>query len=334
MSEWVAVTGAAGYIGSVIAKHCKQRGYNVLGCDNAWGRSPFLKKEDITPYIDDFVGCGYEDPHFAVMCAHYKVSKIFHLGGSASVPLSSQIPFFFYHNNAGNTAKMLHHLIDNHWHERNGVIVYSSTSSVYQENDLHKTEDFPIGSPNPYGRSKFSTEGILEELYRLYKVPTVIFRYFCVAGALGDVGQPLHYPHIIPRIMDAAYSGEPLTIFGADWPTPDGSSIRDFISVNDICRAHFHAAEYALENPGTYRFNMGTKQGISIFNLIKRFEELHNIDVPFKIGERRIGDPAILLCNPDKFIDDTGFMYSESLNDMLISAWDYYCAKKEKSNAV
>lgn len=334
MSEWIAVTGAAGYIGSVIAKHCKQRGFKVLGVDKAWGRSPPMRREEVSPYIDQYLGCGYEDVDFAVMCAHHKISKIFHLGGSASVPLSSQIPFFFYHNNAGNTAKMLHHLIENGWHERNGVLLYSSTSSVYEENDEHKTEDYPIGSPNPYGRSKYTTETILEELFNLYKIPTVIFRYFCVAGALEDVGQPLHYPHIIPRIMDAAYTGEPLTIFGADWPTEDGFSIRDFISVNDICRAHFHAAEYAQANPGVHRFNMGTKNGISILSLIKRFEELHKIDVPYIIGERRIGDPAILLCNPDKFIEQTGFDYADSLDEMLISAWDYYCKMKEKTNAV
>lgn len=331
-NEWVAITGSAGYIGSVLAKHCKKQGYNVLGCDMVYSTTPKSKQN----YIDEIVACRYEDPMFAVMCAHYKISKIFHLGGSASVPLSAKIPFHFYYNNVGNTAKMLHHLIDNGWHTRNNpIIIFSSTSSVYQENTTHKDETAPIGSPNAYGRSKFTTEYLFKELLDFYNIPSVVFRYFCVAGGYGDVGQPLHYPHIIPRIMDAAYSGKPFTLFGCDWPTPDNSSIRDFISVNDICRAHFHAADYAVgKDPAVHKFNMGTKDGISMLDLIHKFEDTVGTNVPYVVGERRTGDPAILLCDPSRFIKETGFVYNETLEDMLVSAWDWYNFKKEENNGV
>ena len=331
MTEWIAITGSAGYIGSVLAKHCKELGYNVLGCDIQYSKE-FPNHQ---PYVDLPLPCAYEDPHFATICERYDVAKVFHLGGSASVPMSAEIPFHFYHNNAGNTAKMLHNLVQSGWKERGGSIIFSSTSSVYQENTTHKDETAPIGSPNAYGRSKYMAEQIIEDAYNMFGIPSVIFRYFCVAGAYHDVGQPLHYPHIIPRIMDAAYTGEPLKLFGQDWPTPDGSSVRDFISVNDICRAHLHAARYLKTNPGVHRFNMGTKDGISMLDLIQRFEDNIGPDVPYVISDRRIGDPAILLCDPSKFVRETGFVYEENLTDMLRSAWDWYCYKKEeKKNGV
>lgn len=326
MTEWVAITGSAGYIGSVLAKHCKERGYNVLGCDIQYD----INHRSDQKYIDIPLACAYQDEHFATLCERHNIKTIFHLGGSASVPLSSKIPFHFYHNNAGNTAKMIDNLLAHGWKEREGIIVFSSTSSVYQENTTHKDETALIGSPNPYGRSKYMAEQIIEEVYNLFGIPSVIFRYFCVAGAYGDVGQPITYPHMIPRIMDAAYTGEPLKLFGHDWPTPDGSSIRDFISVNDICRAHFHAADYLRSNPGVHRFNMGTRDGISMLDLIKKFEDNINVDVPYDIADRRVGDPAILLCDPSKFVRETGFVYEEDLDVMLRSAWDWYCYNKEE----
>jgi UDP-glucose 4-epimerase len=129
--------------------------------------------------------------------------------------------------------------------------------------------------------------------------------------------------------MDAAYTGNPLQLYGCDWPTKDGSAIRDFISVNDISRAHFHAADYALSNrPAVHIFNMGTRNGITMLDLIRTFEDVIGTCVPYEVIGRRTGDPAILLCDPSKFIADTGFVYKDTLEDMLRSAWDWYVFKK------
>jgi UDP-glucose 4-epimerase len=324
MADWIAITGSAGYIGSVLAKHCKDRGYNVLGCDRAY------KPGDKQQYVDLPLACGYEDPHFAVICERYNIRTVFHLGGSASVPLSVEDPFEFYQNNVGNTSAMLRNLLKHGWAERDGHIVFSSTAAVYDPSTSYLTESSPKASPNPYGRSKFLAEIVLGELYEK-GITSTVFRYFCVAGSYGDVGQPLNYPHIIPRIMEAAYTGNPLTVYGMEWDTPDGTAVRDYISVNDICKAHFHAVDYMKTNKGHHTFNMGTMRGTSVLELIKTFEDVIGIDVPYDIGNPRPGDPAILLCNPSKFIEETGFEYDEILEDMIKAAWDWYVYKKEET---
>ena len=328
MTEWVAITGSAGYIGSVLAKHCKERGYNVLGCDRVY------KDDNRQKYVDVALQCEYQDPHFAVMCDRYNIKTVFHLGGSASVPLSVKEPFEFYSNNLGNTSTMLENLLKRGWADRKGQIVFSSTAAVYNLSTSHLKEDSPKGSPNPYGRSKLMAEQLFAELVEK-GITSTVFRYFCVAGSYGDVGQPLNYPHIIPRIMDAAYNGPgELTIYGSNWDTPDGSAIRDYISVNDICRAHFHTAEYMNTHKGCHTFNMGTKKGTSVFEMIRTFEDVIGLDVPFDIGDPRPGDPAILLCDPSKFIEETGFVYEEDLSDMMKSAWDWYIFKREDKNGI
>lgn len=328
MSNWVAITGSAGYIGSVLAKHCKQRGLNVLGCDKAYGEYAEQK------YVDVALACEYQDPHFAVICERYNIKTVFHLGGSASVPLSVKDPFEFYTNNVGNTSAMLDNFLKRGWQERKGQIVFSSTAAVYDLSESHLKEDSPKKSPNPYGRSKFMAEQLFAELVSK-GISSTVFRYFCVAGSYGDVGQPIDYPHIIPRIMDAAYDGPGnLTVFGSNWDTEDGSAIRDYISVNDICRAHFHAAKYMDTHHGCHTFNMGSMRGTSVFEMIETFEDVIGLDVPYDIGEARQGDPAILLCDPSKFIEETGFEYEEKLEDMIKQAWEWYIFNKEDKHGI
>lgn len=332
--EYVAITGSAGYIGSVLAKHCKERGYNVLGVDIAYGSSGSNIYYNKFPYVDVAVGCCISSLDFSMLCQHYKVSKVFHLAASADVALSQKLPFYFYKNNVGNTSAMLHNLLNSGWLKRNPQIVYSSTAAVYKETNAPIKETWYKGSPNAYGRSKLASEELFYELYELFDVPSAIFRYFNVAGALGDVGDRLTTNHVIPVLCKAAYHGLTFQLYGDNYLTTDGTCVRDYIDVNDVCRAHFTASAYIESTPGVQTFNLGTMHGVSVMELIRKFEDVVGIDLKYEIIEKRPGDPGFLVADPTKFINDTGFEYSSNLELMIKSAWEYYCSKQEEKNAI
>lgn len=321
--EYVAITGSKGFIGSVLAKHCKERGYNVLGVDHLYGSSQSNIYYNKYPYVDVALGACISSPDFASLCQHYKVSKVYHLAASADVALSQQLPFHFYENNVGNTSAMLHNLINFGWLSRKPQIVYSSTAAVYKESSRPVNEKSDKGSPNAYGRSKLMSEALLKELFDFFGVPSTTFRYFNVAGARGDVGDHFTSHHILPVLCRSALRGKKFKLYGDDYFTSDGTCIRDFIDVNDVCRAHFTASEYMYSNPGAHVYNLGTQYGTSILELIHKFEDIVKIDVNYEVAERRNGDPAFLVADPTKFIEETGFSYSSNLESMIVSTWEY-----------
>jgi len=332
--EYIAITGAAGYIGSVLAKHCKERGYGVIGVDYKYGSAGTNIHYNKFPNVDVALGACISSHDFASLCQHYQVRKVFHLAASADVELSQRLPFHFYENNVGNTAAMLHNLINTGWLDRHPQIIYSSTAAVYKESSHPVSEYSDKGSPNAYGRSKLQSEDLFVEVFNFFRVPSVTFRYFNVAGSRGDTGDHLQSHHIIPVLCKSAYSGTRFKIFGDDYPTIDGTCVRDYIDVNDVCRAHFTACEYLYSTPGRHIFNLGTQNGTSILELIRKFEDVVSIDLNYDICKRRNGDPAFLVADPNKFINETGFQYSSNLQLMIKSAWEYYCLKQEDKNGI
>lgn len=331
--EYIAITGSNGFIGSVLAKHCKERGYGVIGVDWTYGS----KGSDISynnKYVDVAIAGCISGQTFASMCLHYKVSKVFHLAASADVESSERIPFHFYNNNVGNTAAMLHNLINSGWLNRNPLIVYSSTAAVYRQSDSPVKESSPKGSPNAYGRSKLMSEKLLEELFKYFKVPSTTFRYFNVAGARGDVGDRPNTNHIIPVLCRSIINSKPFDLFGIDHNTQDGTCVRDYIDVNDVCRAHFTAVDYMSNNKDSHIFNLGTQKGTSLLQLIREFEDTIKVDLVFNVADKRLGDPPFLVADPNKFINDTGFEYSSNLQSMIESCWQYYLKISEDKNAI
>lgn len=310
----VLVTGSHGYIGSVLCKELTETGHTVYACDNKQvlgGDFRFIK----CVYKESF-----EEDRVIQMILINDIQTIFHLAASSLLGPSATDPLLYYWNNTAKTITFLHKLASVGW---KGHIIFSSTAAVYGDQPDPVTETSALNPCNHYGKSKLVCEHALS-IANMYGIKTTVFRYFNVAGAFDDIGQDSGEPHIISRICNAAlHPDAPLTIFGSDYPTADGTCIRDYLHVRDVCRAQIHA----MDNDVMGTYNLGTFQGTSTRTLVELFKEINNVRVPSVYGPRREGDPTFLVANPKKFVD-TGFEYKYSNTPyILASAWHYYKGK-------
>lgn len=319
----VLVTGSQGYIGSVMCKLLKEQNVeHVEGCDLIHrGNNPYA-----TTHLFDAA-----DSAVADRIVNLGITHIFHFAASAAIADSVSRPALFYHNNVGTTTKLLDNLVQRGW---KGKFIFSSTSSVYGNHQDPVTEDSGKFPANPYGVSKYMTEVAIKDICEKAGIDVVMFRYFNVAGAWDDVGDHSDAEHIIPKICHAAYNGKEFTINGREYNTRDGTCIRDYTHVVDICRAHVHASEYLRTNPGVHVFNLGTSKGTTNLEMVEAFHRFTGKHFKIKFGDDRPGDPAQLVCNARKF-DDTGFRYTHSnLERIITSQWDWYQKQMEKNNGV
>ena len=267
------------------------------------------------------------DPAMADKVISRGIDHIFHFAASAAIADSVTRPALFYHNNIGTTTKLLDNLIQRGW---KGKFIFSSTSSVYGSHDSIVTEDSGMFPANPYGVSKYMTEVAIKDICAKAGIDVVMFRYFNVAGAWDDVGDHSDAEHIIPKICHAAYHDKEFTINGREYNTRDGTCIRDYTHVVDICRAHLHASEYLKSNPGIHTFNLGTSKGTSNLEMVEAFHRFACKPFKLKFGDNRPGDPAVLVCDARKF-DDTGFKYKHSsLEQIITSQWMWFQKQMEK----
>ena len=319
----VAVTGSHGYIGWVLRKTLTERGIDVYACDN----KEYLGGD--FRHLKSVLHCSYDDHAFIQTVITNQIDTIFHLGASSLLGPSATNPLLYYWNNTARTINMIKQLTDLGWQ---GHIIFSSTAAVYGAQDDPVTESSALTPCNNYGHSKLMCENVLD-IAPKYGIDVTVFRYFNVAGAYEDIGQDTGEPHIITRICNAAAGDAPLSVFGNDYPTDDGTCVRDYVHVRDVCEAQIHAMN--LQRGGRIRgvnkYNLGTNTGTSVYEIISAFIDVNRIDVPYSIGRRRAGDPAFLVANPDKFVD-TGFEYQySSIEQIVESAWYYY---KGKSNGI
>ena len=319
----VLVTGSQGYIGSVMSKLLKvEAGLDyVEGCD--------VVDRKNNPYANTWI-LDAADPLVATRAVDNHVDHIFHFAASAAIADSVARPALFYHNNLGTTTKLLDNLIQKGW---KGKFIFSSTSSVYGNHDELVTEDSDKRPNNPYGVSKLMTEQAITEICQKAGIDVVMFRYFNVAGAWDDVGDHSDAEHIIPKICNAAYHNKEFTVNGRSYDTRDGTCVRDYTHVIDICRAHLHASKFMDVYPGIHTFNLGTSKGTSNLEMVKAFHRFTCKKFSTIIGDKRPGDPAQLVCNAKKF-DDTGFKYTHSsLEQIITSQWEWFKKQMEKKNA-
>lgn len=304
----VAVTGSSGYIGSVLCRTLREQGIYVLACDTAERKTHH--------YTDMFINDSFDKDVFVDAIISHGVECIFHLAASSLLGPSATDPLLYYHNNTARLITFLSKLRNRGW---KGHIIFSSTAAVYGDRG-EPVKETAIKIPcNNYGRSKLMCENVLE-IASLYGINVTMFRYFNVAGGYGDVGQDFNEPHIITRICNAADDKSPLVVYGNDYPTPDGTCIRDYVHVRDICAAQIHAMDNKLYDT----YNLGTLNGTSVLEIIEAFERENAVKVPFTFGKIREGDPAFLVADPQKFVD-TGFEYKYSnINQIVKSAWEYY----------
>lgn len=317
------VTGAYGYIGSVLCKMLRERDYFVVGIDNDpraqadWVSSACIDRVDVCNdyLLDDFASA--EGLH---VVREYRDATIFHLAANSLLGPSAYDPLSYYENNTAKTLHLLQSL------RPSNRLVFASTAAVYGVTDKVVKETSKISPPNNYGRSKLWCEHMIDSAYQILDLKATSFRFFNVIGAYKGMGQLPETPHIINQLCDRALKRETFKINGDDFPTPDGTCIRDYVHVADICNAMIHADEYMRDHKKSMheKFNLGTNFGQSVKEIVDIFRKTC-YDVPVEVGPRRVGDPPFLVADPSKFIKKTGFMYEHSsdLEAMIKSAWEY-----------
>ena len=290
----VVVTGGAGYIGSHTCKELAKQGHNVTVFDNlSTGHRSFVK------WGDFFYGDIRDMQALRKCLKTYRPDGIIHFAASAYVGESVINPGKYYSNNVNGTLCLLECMRE----EQVFNIVVSSSCAVYgQPEVLPIEESSPLKPINPYGATKLFMERMLSDFLIAYDMRYMALRYFNAAGCDVDceVGE-LHEPetHLIPRILQAALGKIPyLEVFGSDFPTPDGTCIRDYVHVSDLASAHVTALEQLIKKGESICINLGTGRGYSIKEIIRQTERIVERSVPNIIRPRRKGDPAELVANP------------------------------------
>lgn len=319
------VVGGAGYIGSHMCKMLAERGDEVIVCDDLstghreavqWGR---------------LIQCPLDDAEVLNRIFEEKpIDGVLHFAAHSVIAESVQDPLKYYDNNVGATIRLLQ-IMRRHGVER---FVFSSTASVFGEpQEMPISELHPTLPVSPYGATKLAIEQALEYCAQAYGMRAVSLRYFNAAGAdssgrIGEVHNP--EPHLIPRLLRLA-TGEPLAVqvFGDDYPTADGTCIRDYIHVNDLCDAHVRALDYMSSNAGFHTFNLGNGAGYSVRQVIDAVERVIGQSLNISVGPRRLGDPARLVASHRKASDILGWMPKQGdIESIIASAWHWHCEPK------
>jgi UDP-glucose-4-epimerase GalE len=314
----ILVTGGAGYIGSITAHHLLKRGFEVLVADDLSRGHRHAVPADLLHVVR------LQDT--AAMARLLEgVDAVVHFAAYIAVGESTREPELYFANNIGGSLS----LFDAMARANVKRIVFSSTAAVYGEPEHTPIlEDAPFAPVSPYGQSKAMVERILAELDHYRGVHSVILRYFNACGAepeanLGERHDP--ETHLIPLLFRAAMSGEPVSIFGEDYPTPDGTCIRDYIHVGDLASAHLAALDHLLAGGESSQFNVGTGRGKTVLEVLRAVEEVSGRKVPYKIAPRRDGDSPSLVANSQKLQSTLGWRPLRSdLKQIVREAWDFF----------
>ncbi len=308
----VMVTGVAGYIGSIVAQELKLSGYDVLGIDNLSKGHRAAIGEDMTFYR---VNTGDYDAIDRIL-QQSPVDAVVHLAGYAQVGESVADPGPYYANNIRDDITLLECMR----HNKISRVVFSSSAAVYGvPKSTPIREDHALGPINPYGQTKAWMESALESYSRSHGFQAVSLRYFNAAGAVGPLGED-HRPetHLIPNAIRVALEVDrELAIFGDDYPTPDGTAVRDYVHVADIARAHVQCLE-ALGQLPMLAYNVGTSRGYSVKEVVDMVERVSLESVPVRIEARRPGDPPELVADASALQRDLGWKPELSALDQIV----------------
>ena len=326
----VLVTGGAGYIGSHTCVELLESGYEVVVIDNLCNSNPkslerveMLTGKKVTFYEGDV----RDEALLKKIFAEHSIECVIHFAGLKAVGESVAIPWKYYDNNLNSTLVLTKVM------EEVGMknIIFSSSATVYSgDNEMPLREDSRTGNcTNPYGWTKYMTEQILGGMAHAdQEWGIVLLRYFNPIGAhiSGMIGEdPRGIPNnLMPYITQVAIGRrEFLSVYGNDYDTPDGTGIRDYIHVVDLAKGHVAAVKYVLKNKGCEVFNLGTGTGYSVLDMVKAFNEANNLDLPYKIVDRRPGDLAVCYADPAKSAEVLGWKAEKNLNDMCRDSWNW-----------
>ncbi len=327
MSKTILVTGGAGYIGSHTCVRLLELGYEVVVLDNfsnscaeAVRRVEDIARREVVLVEGDINDAALLDRLFQT----HKVDAVIHFAGLKAVGESVAQPLRYYHNNVSGTVVLCEAM------QRAGVknMVFSSSATVYGDPaTVPIREDFPTSATNPYGRSKLMIEELLGDLYVADDSWNIaLLRYFNPVGAhsSGRIGEdPADIPNnLMPYIAQVAVGRrEHLNVFGSDYPTPDGTGVRDYIHVMDLAEGHVKALEWLDRDLGIKAFNLGTGKGYSVLDMLHAFEKACGHKLPYVLTDRRPGDVACCYADPTLAAEELGWRAELSLEAMCADAW-------------
>jgi UDP-glucose 4-epimerase len=320
--EKILITGGAGYIGAHMVHYLLKKGYSqeqIIVFDNLeYGHKKHLL--DKTIFIKGDLRNRKDIEH---AFEEHTINAVIHFAAYAYVGESMNKPHKYFHNNCTGGLNLLNAMKENNCKR----IIFSSTCATYgipKKIPISETEQQkPI---NPYGESKLMFEKMLKWFDHAYNIKSVSLRYFNVGGAGFNIGEK-HDPetHLIPLIIEAAQGKrDSIRIFGDDYDTKDGTCIRDYIHVIDLCDAHLKALQFLEENSRSDFFNLGTSEGSSVKEVIKTVKEVTGKDFKIIIDKRRDGDPAKLVADFTKAKEHLSWMPQHSLRDIISSAWKWH----------
>lgn len=326
----ILVAGGAGYIGSHTTVELLNAGYEVVILDNFCNSSPVVVEriEKITGKKPKLYSCDIRDrAGLQKVFSKEKIEAVIHFAGLKAVGESCVIPLDYYENNIWGTVNLLQVMKENGCKK----IVFSSSATVYgSENQAPFVETMPVGeATNPYGTTKIYIEHILQDLYRSdSEWSIVLLRYFNPIGAhaSGLIGEnPNGIPNnLMPYITQVAVGKrEKLSIYGNDYPTGDGTCIRDYIHVVDLALGHIKAVEHVKEKQGVDIYNLGTGIGYSVLDVVNSFQNANQVKIPYDIVGRRAGDIAVCYANAEKARQELGWKAERNLEDMCRDSWNW-----------
>lgn len=313
----VLVVGGAGYIGSAFARQLKAAGTPHVIYDNLEAGHP-----ESVPYTRVIPGDTRDPGRLQRVMQEYKVTTVAHFAAHIEVGEGERDPARFYDNNTYGTLCLLQAMRE----VGVGQLIFSSTAAVYGEPETAPIpEDHPLRPTSVYGRTKLASEQMIRDFTRAYGLRHVIFRYFNAAGAdangrHGEAHQP--ESHLIPLCIQAALGQRPaLKVFGDDFPTPDGTCVRDYLHTADLASAHIRAVAHLQEGGESATYNLGTGRGHSVREVIATVGEVMGIPVPHEDAPRRAGDPAQLVASSAAIQADWGWTSAHSdLTEIVKSA--------------
>jgi UDP-glucose 4-epimerase len=328
----ILVTGGAGYIGSHTVLALRQQGYEVIILDNlVYGHRDFVEEVlQVKLVVGDIGDRSMLDQIFST----YSIAAVMHFAAYAFVSESIAHPRKYYRNNVVGTLNLLEAMADAGINK----LIFSSTCATYGVSTVTPIpETHPQNPINPYGGSKLAVERMIQDFEAAHGLKSVIFRYFNAAGAdpNGRLGED-HTPetHLIPLVLLTALGKrEAITIFGTDYPTPDGTCIRDYIHVSDLANAHVQGLEYLLNGGSTTAFNLGNGNGFSVKAVIETARQVTQREIATIQSSRRPGDPPILVGSSQKAREVLGWQPTYSnLEQIIAHAWRWHLQRHGELN--
>lgn len=320
------VTGGAGYVGSVCAKVLVEKGHDVVIIDNfstgnrdAVPAGAQLIEGDVREKADEVLSSGDFD-------------AVLHFAARSLVGESVEKPDEYWHHNFVTTLSLLDAMRANNVNS----LVFSSTAATYGEPKVVPiTEDAETKPTNPYGATKLAIDYAITSYANAFGLAATSLRYFNVAGAYGDTGENREVEtHLIPLVLQVALGHrDKIFMFGDDWPTPDGTPIRDYIHIRDLAEAHALALE--SNTPGSHRiFNLGSGDGYSVKQVIEACREVTGHPIPAEVAPRRAGDPAVLIASSEKALKELGWKPQfTDLKTIVEDAWAFTSALGDRAHS-